>query len=56
MLVKPESLSTFSMPGCGPAKAVQISANSLIACANPKDRDGICHQLVNEERLRWTTK
>lgn len=38
------------------AKAVQITANALITCTNPKDRDGICHQLVNEERLRWTTK
>jgi hypothetical protein len=38
------------------AKEVQITANALIACTNPKDRDGICHQLVNEERLRWTTK
>jgi hypothetical protein len=38
------------------AKEVQITANALIPCTNPKDRDGICHQLVNEERLRWTTK
>jgi hypothetical protein len=38
------------------AKEVQITANALIACTNPKDRDGICHQLVNDERLRWTTK
>lgn len=38
------------------AKEVQITANALITCTNPKDRDGICHQLVNEERLRWTTK
>jgi hypothetical protein len=38
------------------ARDVQITANALIACTNPKDRDGICHQLVNEERLQWTTK
>lgn len=38
------------------AKEVQITANALIACTNPKDRDGICHQLVNEERLQWITK
>jgi hypothetical protein len=36
------------------AREVQITANALISCAKPKDRDGICHQLVNEERLRWT--
>lgn len=38
------------------AREVQITANALITCTNPKDRDGICHQLVNEERLRWITK
>lgn len=36
------------------AREMQITANALITCTNPKDRDGICHQLVNEERLRWT--
>ncbi|GIK88055.1 MAG: hypothetical protein BroJett026_35360 [Betaproteobacteria bacterium] len=36
------------------AREVQITANALISCTKPKDRDGICHQLVNEERLRWT--
>jgi hypothetical protein len=36
------------------AREVQITANALISCTQPKDRDGICHQLVNEERLRWT--
>jgi len=36
------------------ARDMQITANALITCTNPKDRDGICHQLVNEERLRWT--
>lgn len=36
------------------ARNMQITANALITCTNPKDRDGICHQLVNEERLRWT--
>lgn len=35
------------------ARELQITANALISCAQPKDRDGICHQLVNEERLRW---
>jgi hypothetical protein len=36
------------------AREVQITANALISCTQPKDRDGICHQLVNEERLWWT--
>jgi hypothetical protein len=35
------------------ARDLQITANPLITCTNPKDRDGICHQLVNEERLWW---
>lgn len=36
------------------ARDMQITANALITCTKPKDRDGICHQLVNEERIRWT--
>lgn len=35
------------------ARDLQITENALISCTKPKDRDGICHQLVNEERLRW---
>lgn len=35
------------------ARELQITANALITCSNPKDRDGICHQLVNDERLWW---
>jgi hypothetical protein len=35
------------------AQEVQITANALISCTNPKDRHGICHQLVNDERLWW---
>jgi hypothetical protein len=35
------------------AQQVQITANALITCTNPKDRHGICHQLVNDERLWW---
>jgi hypothetical protein len=37
------------------ARGLQITANPLISCTNPKDRDGICHQLANEERLKWST-
>jgi hypothetical protein len=35
------------------AQEMQITANALITCTNPKDRHGICHQLVNDERLWW---
>jgi len=38
------------------AREVQLTSNPLITCAKPKDRDGICHQLANEDRLRWTRK
>jgi hypothetical protein len=36
------------------ARELQITANPLISCAKPKDRDGICHQLANEDRLQWS--
>lgn len=35
------------------AATLQITANPLIGCLSVQDRHGICHQLVNEERLRW---
>ncbi len=35
------------------AQEMQITANALISSANPKDRHGICHQLVNDERIWW---
>lgn len=35
------------------AQDLQITANALISCTSPKDRHGICHQLVNDERLWW---
>ena len=35
------------------AQEMQITANALITSTNPKDRHGICHQLVNDERLWW---
>lgn len=35
------------------ARDMQITANALIARSMPADRDGICHQLANEDRLRW---
>jgi hypothetical protein len=36
------------------ARDMQITSNALITRAKPQDRDGICHQLANENRLRWT--
>lgn len=36
------------------ARELQITANALIICTKPKDRDGICHQLANEDRLQWS--
>jgi hypothetical protein len=37
------------------ARELQITANVLITRTHPKDRDGICHQLANEDRLKWIT-
>jgi hypothetical protein len=36
------------------ARDMQITANALITRAKPQDRDGICHQLANEDRFKWT--
>ena len=38
------------------ARELQLTSNALLTCAKPKDRDGICHQLANEDRLVWTKK
>jgi hypothetical protein len=35
------------------ARELQLNANALLTCTRPKDRDGICHQLANEDRLKW---
>lgn len=35
------------------ATSVQITANALISVTETNDRKGICHQLANDERLRW---
>jgi hypothetical protein len=35
------------------ARDLQLTANALVCCTRPKDRDGICHQLANEDRLKW---
>lgn len=36
------------------ARSLQLTSNALLSCAKLKDRDGICHQLANEDRLLWT--
>lgn len=36
------------------ARSLQITSNPLITRAKIQDRDGICHQLANEDRLKWT--
>lgn len=36
------------------ARELQLTANALLTATKPKDRDGICHQLANEDRLIWT--
>ncbi len=35
------------------ATALQLTANPLISRLYTQDRKGICHQLANEDRLRW---
>lgn len=35
------------------ARELQITSNPLITRAKPTDRDGICHQLANDNRLIW---
>ncbi|MBC7622043.1 MAG: hypothetical protein H7232_01490 [Aeromicrobium sp.] len=36
------------------ARDMQITANVLITCQSVMDRDGICHQLVNDDRMWWS--
>lgn len=35
------------------AKTVQITANALISRLTTRDRGGICHQLANDDKVRW---
>lgn len=35
------------------ARQLQITSNALIVRVEPQDRSGICHQLSNDEKLRW---
>jgi hypothetical protein len=36
------------------ARELHLTSNALLTRAKTKDRDGICHQLANEDRLLWT--
>lgn len=36
------------------AQEVQLTANPISPIAQTQDRHGICHQLANEDRLKWT--
>ncbi|MCW2455988.1 UNVERIFIED_ORG: hypothetical protein M2414_003743 [Rahnella aquatilis] len=36
------------------AAAVTIDANPLTSVTRPRDKQGICHQLVNDRRLSWS--
>ena len=35
------------------AQSMSLDAHPLVASVFPTDRRGICHQLANEERLKW---
>jgi hypothetical protein len=35
------------------AKALQLTANALVGRTTQHDRGGMCHQLANDERVRW---
>jgi hypothetical protein len=38
------------------ARELNLTSNALISCVKPSDRTGMCHQLANEDKLRWTKK
>jgi hypothetical protein len=35
------------------ARDLNLTSNALLTRSKPMDRDGICHQLANEDRLQW---
>lgn len=35
------------------ARSLQITAHALVSRLSVRDRGGICHQLANEERVKW---
>lgn len=37
------------------ANEIQLTENGLIQVTKVQDRNGICHQLANEDKLIWVT-
>ncbi len=37
------------------ARILQITAHALVTRMSVRDRGGICHQLANDDKVRWTT-
>ena len=37
------------------ARALQLTDHPLIICLSVRDRGGVCHQLANDDKVRWTT-
>ncbi|MBL8036702.1 MAG: hypothetical protein JNN16_04295 [Nitrospira sp.] len=35
------------------ARELNLTSNALLSRSKPADRDGICHQLANEDRFEW---
>ena len=35
------------------ASTIALTANPLVSVTKLQDRQGICHQLANEDRLKW---
>lgn len=35
------------------AVSLQMTSNALMSVVKVQDRKGMCHQLANEDRLRW---
>jgi hypothetical protein len=35
------------------ARTLQITAHALVSRLRVRDRGGICHQLANDDKVRW---
>ena len=38
------------------ARGLHLTSHTLITCTRPRDLSGICHQLANDDRLKWVRK
>jgi hypothetical protein len=36
------------------ARSLQLTSHPLITCLSVRDRGGVCHQLANDGKVRWT--